>query len=217
MLIAIITDTHYNFKKGNKVFHDYFEKFYNNIFLESGIKHNFKIKCGTTEFYSGYLQNFTSLVTPNNLVKHQAEFIFFSTGSGNLTGSAGSGIYPISNTTKDTFYPDASNTIIRFNDGLNELNNNRTVFQPQFVIQNTMQGQEVDDAIMAERERDIKKMNQDLLLVNEMFRDMAQIVNKQGGQIEEIEKTTESSHERAKAGLEQVRQAANHQSSCVIC
>lgn len=33
MLIAIITDTHYNFKKGNKVFHDYFEKFYNNIFF----------------------------------------------------------------------------------------------------------------------------------------------------------------------------------------
>ena len=99
---------------------------------------------------------------------------------------------------------------------IEELNNNRTVFQPQFIIHNTMTGQEVDDAIMAERERDIKKMNQDLLLVNEMFRDMASIVDKQGGQIEEIEKTTETSHERAKAGLEQVRQAANHQSSCLI-
>jgi hypothetical protein len=33
-----------------------------------------------------------------------------------------------------------------------------------------LQGQEVDDAIMEERDRDIKKMNQDLLLVNEMFR-----------------------------------------------
>ena len=98
-----------------------------------------------------------------------------------------------------------------------ELNSNRTVFQSQFIIHNTMSGQEVDDAIMAERERDIKKMNQDLLLVNEMFRDMASIVDKQGGQIEEIDKTTESSHERAKAGLEQVRQAANHQSSCTIC
>ena len=97
-----------------------------------------------------------------------------------------------------------------------ELNNNRTVFQPQFIIHNTMTGQEVDDAIMAERERDIKKMNQDLLLVNEMFRDMASIVDKQGGQIDEIEKTTETSHERAKAGLEQVRQAANHQSSCLV-
>ncbi len=34
----------------------------------------------------------------------------------------------------------------------------------------TMQGQEVDDAIQEERERDIKKMNQDLLMVNEMMR-----------------------------------------------
>ena len=33
MKVAIITDTHYNFKKGNKVFHDYFEMFYKNIFF----------------------------------------------------------------------------------------------------------------------------------------------------------------------------------------
>jgi DNA repair exonuclease SbcCD nuclease subunit len=33
MKIAIITDTHYGFKKGNKIFHDYFEKFYSNIFF----------------------------------------------------------------------------------------------------------------------------------------------------------------------------------------
>jgi len=33
MKVAIITDTHYNFKKGNKVFHEYFEKFYKNIFF----------------------------------------------------------------------------------------------------------------------------------------------------------------------------------------
>jgi len=33
-----------------------------------------------------------------------------------------------------------------------------------------MQGREVDEAIMAERERDILKINQDLVLVKEMFR-----------------------------------------------
>lgn len=33
MKVAILTDTHYNFKKGNKVFHDYFEMFYKNIFF----------------------------------------------------------------------------------------------------------------------------------------------------------------------------------------
>ena len=33
MKIAIVTDTHFNFKKGNKVFHEYFEKFYNQVFF----------------------------------------------------------------------------------------------------------------------------------------------------------------------------------------
>ena len=33
MKIALITDTHYNFKKANKNFHDYFAKFYRDIFF----------------------------------------------------------------------------------------------------------------------------------------------------------------------------------------
>lgn len=33
MKVAIITDTHFNFKKGNQIFHDYFEKFYNEVFF----------------------------------------------------------------------------------------------------------------------------------------------------------------------------------------
>jgi len=38
MKIALITDTHYNFKKANKSFHEYFEKFYNQIFFPKLIK-----------------------------------------------------------------------------------------------------------------------------------------------------------------------------------
>ena len=84
-------------------------------------------------------------------------------------------------------------------------------------FQNQLQGQEVDDQIAEERERDILKMNQDLRLVNEMFKDMAEIVEKQNPAIEQIATTTEASHERAKAGLEQVQQAAAHQGGgCVI-
>jgi len=79
-----------------------------------------------------------------------------------------------------------------------------------------MSGREVDDAIMEEREKDILKMNQDLALVNEMFKDMANLVEKQGEDIKEIGDATESSHERAKAGLDQVNQAASHQTTCVI-
>ena len=33
-----------------------------------------------------------------------------------------------------------------------------------------MQGREVDEAIMQERERDIKQINEDLVLVKEMFK-----------------------------------------------
>lgn len=40
MKIALITDTHYNFKKANKSFHDYFLKFYNEIFFPKLIEEN---------------------------------------------------------------------------------------------------------------------------------------------------------------------------------
>eukprot|EP01035_Chromulina_nebulosa_P020588 gene20588-26696_t len=75
---------------------------------------------------------------------------------------------------------------------------------------------DIDSLIIEERERDIKKINHDILLVNEMFKDMANIVETQGSMIEEIKTTTDKSHEQAQAGLEQVKQAASHQSSCII-
>jgi metallophosphoesterase superfamily enzyme len=33
MKVAILTDTHYGARKGSKLFHDYFEQFYKNIFF----------------------------------------------------------------------------------------------------------------------------------------------------------------------------------------
>jgi hypothetical protein len=45
---------------------------------------------------------------------------------------------------------------------------------------------------------------------------MAEIVETQGAKIDEIHAATETSHERAKAGLEQVKQAAVYQNSCAI-
>jgi DNA repair exonuclease SbcCD nuclease subunit len=33
MEIGLITDTHYNFKKGSKLYHDYFKKFYDDVFF----------------------------------------------------------------------------------------------------------------------------------------------------------------------------------------
>lgn len=34
----------------------------------------------------------------------------------------------------------------------------------------TLQGKDVDEAIQRERERDLRKINQDLIMVNEMFK-----------------------------------------------
>jgi DNA repair exonuclease SbcCD nuclease subunit len=42
MKIALITDTHYNFKKASKVFHEYFAKFYNDIFFPYLEENNIK-------------------------------------------------------------------------------------------------------------------------------------------------------------------------------
>ena len=43
MKVAIITDTHFGGRRGSKPFHDFFEKFYNDVFFptleERGIKH----------------------------------------------------------------------------------------------------------------------------------------------------------------------------------
>ena len=40
MKIGILTDSHYGFKKGNKVFHEYFEKFYKKVFFPTLKKYN---------------------------------------------------------------------------------------------------------------------------------------------------------------------------------
>lgn len=86
--------------------------------------------------------------------------------------------------------------------------------QPRLI--QTLQGKEVDEAIVRERERDLRKINRDLQLVNEMFKDMAEIVDKQAVMVNEVVIQTEKSHEKAKTGLAHVQKAANNQSSCVL-
>lgn len=45
---------------------------------------------------------------------------------------------------------------------------------------------------------------------------MAAIVQEQGGHVEKIHTATEESHEHAKEGLEQVKQAAQYQPGCAV-
>lgn len=42
MKIALLTDTHYGFKKGNQDYHDYFKRFYDNVFFPTLLKHKIK-------------------------------------------------------------------------------------------------------------------------------------------------------------------------------
>lgn len=93
--------------------------FFNNILAENGLKHNFKITCGDSVFESGYLRSFNTSVDPNNLVQHQAEFIFFQTGSGGFTGSSGIVNYPVQSD-NSSFYMHGANTLIAFSDTTNE-------------------------------------------------------------------------------------------------
>jgi hypothetical protein len=45
---------------------------------------------------------------------------------------------------------------------------------------------------------------------------MADIVEDQGVKVEQIHQATEVSHERAEAGLDQVKKAAEYQPVCII-
>lgn len=45
---------------------------------------------------------------------------------------------------------------------------------------------------------------------------MATIVEKQNSHIEQIAVSTEQSHEKAQQGLEQIKQASQHQAACLV-
>ncbi len=76
--------------------------------------------------------------------------------------------------------------------------------------------EDIEAAIIEERERDIKRINNDLVLVNEMFKDMANLVEKQGVVVTQIAEQTDISRERAEAGLGEVKQAADYQPGCTF-
>ena len=105
---------------------------------------------------------------------------------------------------------------IRRNDNNNNMNQKQQQQQQQQQVVGKMFGHEIDEAIAEERDRDLRQINNDLKMVNEMFRDVAQLVEDQSAPIDEIAQMTEESNARAEAGLEQVQQAARYQPGCSI-
>lgn len=77
--------------------------------------------------------------------------------------------------------------------------------------------QDIDEMIIEERNRDIQKLNSDLIKVNEIFRELAPIIDSQGELINTVHQATHESHEEAKKGLDQVEQASKLQPGCSIC
>ena len=92
-----------------------------------------------------------------------------------------------------------------------------------------------NEHLISEREQDITQINKQVkevskpstekclpaltlraLQVNEIFKDLADIVETQKADIDTIESTIESSHASAKEGVNQVKKAAELQPKCAI-
>ncbi|RLN60266.1 hypothetical protein BBP00_00006092 [Phytophthora kernoviae] len=73
-----------------------------------------------------------------------------------------------------------------------------------------------NEALIEEREQDINKIHQSVAQVNEIFRDLAAIVQDQQGAIDDIETHVHESMQQTQQGLEQVKQASDAQSYCVL-
>ncbi|KAJ8604302.1 hypothetical protein CTAYLR_002535 [Chrysophaeum taylorii] len=83
-------------------------------------------------------------------------------------------------------------------------------------LQVAMQEEAINDAILREREDEIRNINQSVHKVNEIFKDLATLVDKQQEDVEQISEHIEKSHQHAEKGLDQVQKAAKLQPSCAI-
>ena len=108
------------------------------------------------------------------------------------------------------------------NNNNNNNNNNEINLPPSPPNQNQQQQQQQqliqqqDHDIVAERSAALQGINKDMRIVNEIFKDLALIVNEQQDDIDNIENLVEASHEHSKAGLEQIQKANEYQQGCVL-
>eukprot|EP00903_Cladosiphon_okamuranus_P013177 g12290.t1 len=79
-----------------------------------------------------------------------------------------------------------------------------------------MQEEAINTAIIQETEEELQQINKSLYKVNEIYRDLANIVEQQQEAVEQIGTNTEGAHARAQEGLVQVQKANDYQSSCVV-
>ncbi|KAF4033953.1 putative t-SNARE coiled-coil homology domain-containing protein [Phytophthora infestans] len=73
-----------------------------------------------------------------------------------------------------------------------------------------------NEALIEEREQDINKIHQSVAQVNEIFRDLASIVQDQQGAIDDIETHVHESMQQTQQGLDEVKKASDAQGYCTI-
>lgn len=79
-----------------------------------------------------------------------------------------------------------------------------------------MQENRVAEEIMKEREAEIQNISKGMNQVNEIYKDLANIVGEQQQDIDKIETTMEQSKVNAEAGLVQVTKANKEEGQCIV-
>ncbi|GMH83451.1 hypothetical protein TrST_g441 [Triparma strigata] len=74
----------------------------------------------------------------------------------------------------------------------------------------------IQNDLITDRNREILQINSEMSKVNEIFKDLAGIVDGQQSEIDNIETLMEQSNMHAKKGLEQVREANEYQKGCIL-
>ncbi|XP_076341415.1 syntaxin-7-like isoform X2 [Tachypleus tridentatus] len=80
--------------------------------------------------------------------------------------------------------------------------------QPQTTIQ---MEEEVDITLLEEREQAVKKLESDIVDVNQIFKDLASMVHEQGDMIDSIEANVESTSIKVEEGTQHLVKARQHQ------
>ncbi|CAI5719823.1 unnamed protein product [Hyaloperonospora brassicae] len=73
-----------------------------------------------------------------------------------------------------------------------------------------------NEALIEEREHDINQIHQSVAQVNEIFRDLAAIVQEQQGAIDDIDTHVHESMQQTQEGLNEVKKASEMQGYCLI-
>lgn len=89
--------------------------------------------------------------------------------------------------------------------------NNEVTMQVYAQLQERGQSVEVDAALIEEREQRINQLERDMLMINDIMRDMADMVHEQGDMIDDIEANVERTRGHAVQANENLVQAKKYQ------